>query len=44
MASAPNTLTTQPYHARAEDHQRLEWIGGSTMAVLIDAATSAAGR
>lgn len=28
------------YFAAAEDHQRLEWLGGSTMTVLLDSAAT----
>jgi quercetin dioxygenase-like cupin family protein len=31
---------TQPYVAQQVDHQQLEWIGGSTLSVLLDAGTT----
>jgi quercetin dioxygenase-like cupin family protein len=40
MSSAATSQTTQPHVAQAEGHQQLEWIGGSTMTVLLDAATT----
>lgn len=33
-------MTLSPYFARRDDHQRIRWIGGSTMEMLLDAASS----